>query len=78
LAVFVVMRDEELEDLTRAEPLSPDDVSRAVVALSLLRERDLVVARLRRLGVDIVDAPASAIGTGLLDRYLEIKRRNRL
>ena len=78
LVVFVVMRDEELEALTRAEPLTPDDVSRAVVALSLLRERDVVVARLRRLGVDIVDAPASAIGTGLLDRYLEIKRRNRL
>jgi len=78
LVVFVVMRDEELDYLARAEPLSPDDVSRAVIAQSLLRERELVVARLRRLGVEIVDAPASGIGTGLLDRYLELKRRNRL
>ena len=78
LVAFVVMHDEELEDLVRAEPRSPDDVSRAVIGQSLLRERDLVVARLRRLGVQIIDAPARAIGTGLLDRYLEIKRRNRL
>ena len=78
LVAFVVMHDEELESLVRAEPRSPDDVSRAVIGQSLLRERDLVVARLRRLGVEIIDAPARAIGTGLLDRYLEIKRRNRL
>lgn len=78
LVAFVVMHDEELEGLVRAEPRSPDDVTRAVIGQSLLRERDLVVARLRRLGVEIIDAPARAIGTGLLDRYLEIKRRNRL
>ena len=78
LVVFVVMRDEELEDLTRAEPLSPDDVARAVIAQTLLRERDLVVARLRRLGVEIVDAPAAAVGPALLDRFLDLKRNNRL
>ena len=78
LVVFVVMRDEELEDLVRAKPATPEDVSRAVIAQSLLRERDLVVARLRRLGVQIVDARAAGVGAALLDRYLEIKRRNRL
>jgi uncharacterized protein (DUF58 family) len=78
LVVFVVMRDEELEDLVRAEPATPDDVTRAVIAQSLLRERDLVTARLKRLGVDIVDAPASEIGPALLNRYLDIKRRSRL
>jgi uncharacterized protein (DUF58 family) len=78
LVVFVAMRDEELEDLARAEPLAPDDVTRAVIAQSLLRERDLVVARLRRLGVEIVDASAKSVGPELLDRYLEIKRRSRI
>ena len=78
VVVFVAMRDEELEELVRAPPTSPDDVSRAVIAQSLLRERDLVTARLRRLGVEIVEAPARAIGPALLDRYLEIKRRSRL
>ncbi len=78
LVVFVAMRDEELEDLARVEPLTPDDVTRAVIAQSLLRERDLVVARLRRLGVEIVDAAAKGVGPELLDRYLEIKRRSRI
>ena len=78
LVVFVAMRDEELEALVRAAPESPDDVSRAVIAQTLLRERDQVTARLRRLGVEIVESPARAIGPALLDRYLEIKRRSRL
>jgi uncharacterized protein (DUF58 family) len=78
LVVFVALRDEELEALIRAEPVVPEDVSRAVIARTLLRERDLVIARLRRLGVEIVETPARAIGPALLGRYLEIKRRNRL
>ena len=78
LLLFVVMRDEELEGLVDAEPVTPTDVSRAVIAAALLRERDLVIARLRRLGVEIVDAPARSIGPALLDRYLELKRRNRI
>jgi uncharacterized protein (DUF58 family) len=78
LVVFVALRDLELEDLARAEPADPDDVSRAVIAHSLLRERDGVTTRLRRMGVEIVEAAPQAIGPALLDRYLEIKRRNRL
>lgn len=78
LVVFVVMRDDELEAMMRAEPVTPEDVSRAVIAHALHRERALVLARLRRLGVEIVDAPAGEIGARLLDRYLELKRRNRI
>ncbi len=78
LVVFVAMRDEELEDMVRAEPATADDVTRAVIAQSLLRERELVTARLKRLGVEIVDAPARDLGPLLLNRYLEIKRRSRL
>jgi uncharacterized protein (DUF58 family) len=78
LVVFVVMRDEELEGLTAAEPHLPEDVSRAVVAASLLRERDSVIARLRRMGAHIVEAPADRIGPALLNTYLDIKRRDLL
>jgi uncharacterized protein (DUF58 family) len=73
-----VMRDDELEDMTRKAPADADDVSRAVVAQTLLRERELVVARLRRLGVEIVEGPAERIGPALLARYLDLKRRDRL
>lgn len=78
LVLFVVLRDEELEDLTAAEPTTPEDVSRAVVAGALLREREAVVARLRRMGAHIVDAPARQIGPAVLNAYLDLKRRDLL
>lgn len=78
LVLFVVMRDEELEALVTAAPDTPEDVARAVVAATLLRERDLVLARLRRLGAHIVEAPADRIGPEVLNVYLDLKRRDLL
>jgi uncharacterized protein (DUF58 family) len=78
LVIFVIMRDDELEDMARQAPAGADDVSRAVVAAALLRERELVVTRLRRLGVQIVEAPADQIGPALISRYLDLKRRDLL
>ena len=75
LVLFVAFRDEELERLTAAEPVTPDDVSRAVIAQTLLRERDIVIGRLRRLGVRIVDVPADRVGAALLDSYFDLTRR---
>ena len=78
LVLFVVMRDEELETLAGAEPSEPEDVSRAVVAGSLLREREVVVSRLRRMGAHIVDTPADRIGPEVINAYLDLKRRDLL
>ena len=33
-----------------------------------------MLQRLRRLGVDVIEAPHDAIGYRLIDRYLETKR----
>ena len=78
LILFVVLRDEELETLAQMEPVTADDVSRAVTAETLLRERDAVITRLRRLGVRIVDAPAAQIGPAVLSAYLDLKRKDLL
>lgn len=78
MIVFVAFHDEELETLRGAEPTSPDDVSRAVIAHQLLRERSLVLARLRRLGVFIVDAPPERLGVELVRAYDELRRRERV
>jgi uncharacterized protein (DUF58 family) len=75
LVLFVVFRDEELEALAGQEPQTADDVSRAVIAAGLLRQREAVAARLRRLGAQIVDAPAEGLGAALLNTYLDAKRR---
>ena len=78
LVLFVVLRDDELEGLTAADPQTPDDVSRAVVAGTLLRERETVIGRLRRMGAHIVDAPAERVGTEVVNAYLDLKRRDLL
>jgi uncharacterized protein (DUF58 family) len=78
LVLFVAFRDEELEQLTRTEPQTAEDVTRAVIALSLLKERETVIARLKRMGVQVVDAPVEALGTALVNRYLDLKRRELL
>lgn len=77
LVLFVTFRDGELEAMVRAEPEQPSDVSRAVVAGGLLREREAVLGRLRRLGVEVIDAPARAVGPALMRRYLLLKREDR-
>ena len=75
LLLFVVFRDDELETLAGHAPETADDVSRAVIAHGLLRQRAAVAARLKRLGAQIVDAPVTGLGTALLNSYLDIKRR---
>jgi uncharacterized protein (DUF58 family) len=75
LVLFVIFRDQELEGMASAEPAEPEDVSRAVVAGALLRERELVAAKLRRLGVHVLETPVERLGPNLLDAYVDLKRR---
>ena len=74
LVIFVTMADAELEELAAAEPETMADISTAVSAGALARQRAIVLQRLRRLGVDVIEAPHDAIGYRLIDRYLETKR----
>lgn len=78
LVLFVVLRDEELEAFTAAEPQVPEDVSRAVTAAGLLQERQLVLTRLRHLGVHVLEANAAEAGPALVSTYLGFKRRGML
>ncbi|MGH7024833.1 MAG: DUF58 domain-containing protein [Caulobacteraceae bacterium] len=78
LVLFVVFRDEELEAIAAREPTTPQDVTRAVTAAALLRSRSVVIERLRRLGAQILDAPARGIGPALISAYLDLKRRELL
>jgi uncharacterized protein (DUF58 family) len=78
LVLFVAFRDEELEALVEADPVEVDDVSRAVTAANLLKERELVLTTLRRMGVQVVDAPNAGLGPAVLSAYLDLKRRNLL
>jgi len=74
VVIFVTMEDAELADLTEAEPARLRDLATAVAADALARQRALVLQRLRRLGVDVIEAPWQAVGYRLIDRYLAAKQ----
>jgi uncharacterized protein (DUF58 family) len=74
LVIFVTMEDAELSGPAEAEPDSLDNLATAVAADGLARQRALVLQRLRRLGVDVIEAPWQAIGYRLIDRYLAAKQ----
>lgn len=78
MIVFVTFPDQELEALRDAAPRSSDDVARAVIAHRLLQERNVVLTRLRRLGVQIVSAPVERLGPALVRAYDELRRRERV
>ena len=78
VVLFVAMRDEELEAIARAEPATPEAVARAVTAHALMKSRDLVIARLARLGARIVDASTARLGPALISAYLDLKRTDAL
>ena len=78
VVIFVAMQDDALEAMADAPPDNADRVAAAVVAARLLAEREAVLMRLRRMGVDVLEAPARAIGSALIARYLDGKRRGLL
>ncbi|MEQ8310773.1 MAG: DUF58 domain-containing protein [Sphingopyxis sp.] len=76
--LFVVLRDEEVEAEERRHPESAADITRANVAAAMLADRQLVIARLRRLGADVIEVPADAMGASAVEAYLGIKRQGGL
>ena len=78
LLLVVVLRDDELEALVDAEPHSADDVTRAVTAAALLRDRHLVLLRLRHLGAHVIESPHGQVAEHLIAAYVDLKRRDLL
>jgi uncharacterized protein (DUF58 family) len=78
LLLVVVFRDEELEALVDAAPQSADDVTRAVTAAALLRDRQLVLLRLRHLGAHVIESAHGQVAERLVAAYVDLKRRDLL
>lgn len=78
VVLFVVMSDADLARIVSAPVADMDSVAQAVTATSLIRQRALVLQRLRQLGVRVIEAPHDKIGTRLLDAYLAVKREGRI
>ncbi len=78
LIVFATFEDELLGRFVDAEPDTAEDVARAVIADTLLQERELVFRKLARLGVQVIETRPERFGADLVSRYLDIKRRELL
>jgi uncharacterized protein (DUF58 family) len=75
VVLFVALRDSSLDALARTSPDSLRDLNRAVVAGDIVRERDVVLRRLARMGVLVLDVAPERLSADLINRYLDIKRR---
>jgi uncharacterized protein (DUF58 family) len=78
LLLIVVLKDDELETIAEMEPTEPDDVTRSITAAALLKERRLIINRLRHLGVHIIESEHDKVGERLVAGYIELKQRNLL
>jgi len=75
LVLFVTLADEELEGIAAEAPQDMAALAMAVGADALLRERGLVLARLRQMGVEVIEARHDRLDTRLLDAYLALRRK---
>lgn len=75
LVLYVALRDPALLALTHATGEGMDEIARAVAAAQILSERQVVLDRLRRLGILCLDTPPEALTPALISRYIEIKAK---
>ena len=78
MVLFVAFKDEVVEDLMAKAPQQAEDVTRAVFAKRLSMQRERVLAQLRRMGVEVLEAPTEDLATAIVSKYLALKRANRL
>ncbi|MEM9691467.1 MAG: DUF58 domain-containing protein [Myxococcota bacterium] len=78
LVVFVALDDPIVERPFAAEPSRAVDLAAAVIAGHVRRDRQRVLRRLERMGVDVVQGPPGPATLGLLKRYVEVKRKGQL
>ena len=78
LVVVGSARDPSTEALAGSLPSSSDEVYAKVAAVQALDARERAAARLRAMGVDVVDRPAGELAGAIADRYLRAKATGRL
>lgn len=73
--LFVLFHDIELDAILDARPERADDIVRANVAHRLIRERRIVIERLKRTGIDVLEAAPDDLPLALAERYVRDRGR---
>jgi uncharacterized protein (DUF58 family) len=78
VVLFAVMRHPDVPALAASRPASSRDMYRVMAAQETLERRDALLHRLRQRGALVLEGSPSELGSGLVNRYLEIKDRGLL
>ncbi len=76
--IAVTLQDPAMAEMVAAEPSRFEAVASAVIAQDFLRERRIVLERIGRAGVHVVDVPSANLAVALVDKYLLVKRRDQI
>ena len=76
IVIFVAFRNTALDQLITQDALTPEDAAASLIGDGLMRERDVVLRRLERMGVNVIDADAETLNMKVLNTYLVLKARN--
>ncbi|MCZ7535540.1 MAG: DUF58 domain-containing protein [Acidimicrobiia bacterium] len=76
--VVASVRDPDVDAAVRTPPAGVGDVCEAVIALDLLDARARVVALLRSVGAEVVEAAPGRLGEACVGVYLRLKERARI
>lgn len=75
LVIFVALDDPAIEEPLETLPREPADLAAAAVAGGMRQDRQRVLRRLSRMGVDVISGPPGPAALQLLARYVHVKRR---
>jgi uncharacterized protein (DUF58 family) len=78
MVIFVTLVDPLLRSLSRDRPTNFQSLAAAVLADSFVKNREIVLNRVRRLGAHCLNATSADLTGALINRYLKIKRRGEL
>ncbi|MFH1115440.1 MAG: DUF58 domain-containing protein [Pseudomonadota bacterium] len=78
LPVVVALSDTEAAAVADGISENKRDLYRRGVAAEMLDRRERLLARLASVGILVIDSPPDRVAADVVDRYLDIKRRQRL
>jgi uncharacterized protein (DUF58 family) len=78
LPLCVTLEDAASKRAASVSASTATDVYERTAAFHLLSEREALIARLRKTGVGVLEAPLAELAVATVNRYLEIKARHAL
>lgn len=76
IVIFVAFRNTALDRLISRDATTPEEAAASLIGDGLMREREIVLKRLQRMGVNVIDANADTLNMKVLNTYMMLKARN--